>query len=180
MRMRVKIYFLTIFILFLSFSVNGQDSLLFQKRFFKIQQQSTLVLSGWSVLNIGISPLCTKNLFNPVTASDQFHSSNFNWNLFNAGIAGLSHYSVYTNSQKTWSISELNKRKKRLERALAINVVLDFIYIASGLLLKHATNPNDLVNYPAFQGGGNSLILQGGFLLVYDSVFLRRLKKIKL
>ena len=178
--MRVNIFVVSIFSLLLSFSANGQDSIQFQKRLFKVQQQSTIVLSGWSILNIGISPLCTKNLFNPVTSSDHFHLSNFNWNLFNAGFAGLSHYSVYTNSQKTWSISELNKRKKRLERALAFNVALDFIYIASGLLLKHATNPNDLVNYPAFHGGGNSLILQGGFLLVYDSIFLRRIKKLKL
>ena len=178
--MRVNIFVVSIFSLLLSFSANGQDSIRFQKRLFKVQQQSTIVLSGWSILNIGISPLCTKNLFNPVTSSDHFHLSNFNWNLFNAGFAGLSYYSVYTNSQKTWSISELNKRKKRLERALAFNVALDFIYIASGLLLKHATNPNDLVNYPAFHGGGNSLILQGGFLLVYDSIFLRRIKKIKL
>ena len=178
--MRVNIFVVSIFSLLLSFSANGQDSIQFQKRLFKVQQQSTIVLSGWSILNIGISPLCTKNLFNPVTSSDHFHLSNFNWNLFNAGFAGLSHYSVYTNSQKTWSISELNKRKKRLERALAFNVALDFIYIASGLLLKHATSPNDLVNYPAFHGGGNSLILQGGFLLVYDSIFLRRIKKLKL
>ena len=178
--MRVNIFVVSIFSLLLSFSANGQDSIEFQKRLFKVQQQSTIVLSGWSILNIGISPLCTKILFNPVTSSDHFHLSNFNWNLFNAGFAGLSYYSVYTNSQKTWSISELNKSKKRLERALAFNVALDFIYIASGLLLKHATNPNDLVNYPAFHGGGNSLILQGGFLLVYDSIFLRRIKKIKL
>ncbi len=178
--MRVKICFVSILSLFISFSANGQDSIQFQKKIFKIQQQSNLVFSGWSILNIGISPLCTKSLFNPVTSSDHFHLSNFNWNLFNAGFAGLSHYSVYTNSQKTWSISELNKRKKRLERALTFNVALDFIYIASGLLLKHATSPNDLVNYPAFHGGGNSLILQGGFLLVYDSIFLRRIKKLKL
>tara|TARA_B100001173_G_C16024739_1_gene563547 strand:- start:2867 stop:3406 length:540 start_codon:yes stop_codon:yes gene_type:complete len=175
-----KLLLILLTALFFSSISKAQDSIQFQKRFFKIQQQSTLVLSGWSVLNIGISPLFSKSLFNPVTSSDHFHLSNFNWNLFNAGIAGLSHYSVYTNRQKTWSISELNKRKKRLERALAFNVALDFIYIASGLLLKYATNPNDLVNYPAFNGGGNSLILQGGFLLVYDSIFLRRIKRVKL
>tara|TARA_Y100000589_G_scaffold193120_1_gene182803 strand:+ start:13431 stop:13967 length:537 start_codon:yes stop_codon:yes gene_type:complete len=178
--MRVKICFVSILSLFLSFSANGQDSIQFQKKIFKIQQQSTLVFSGWSILNIGISPLCSKNLFNPVTSNEHFHLSNFNWNLFNAGFAGLSHYSVYTNSQKNWSIPDLNKRKKRLERVLAVNVALDFIYIASGFLLKHATNPDDLVNYPAFNGGGNSLILQGGFLLIYDSLFLSRIKKIKL
>tara|TARA_Y100001933_G_C18960407_1_gene547893 strand:+ start:68 stop:604 length:537 start_codon:yes stop_codon:yes gene_type:complete len=178
--MRVKICFVSILSLFLSFSANGQDSIQFQKKIFKIQQQSTLVFSGWSILNIGISPLCSKNLFNPVTSNEHFHLSNFNWNLFNAGFAGLSHYSVYTNSQKKWSITDLNKRKKRLERVLAVNVALDFIYIASGFLLKHATNPDDLVNYPAFNGGGNSLILQGGFLLIYDSLFLSRIKKIKL
>ena len=175
-----KLLIILLAALFFSNISKAQDSLLFQKRIFKIQQQSTLVLSGWSILNIRISPLCTKSLFNPVTSGDHFHLSNFNWNLFNAGFAGISHYSVYTNSQKTWSISELNKRKKRLERALTFNVALDFIYIASGLLLKHATSPNDLVNYPAFHGGGNSLILQGGFLLVYDSIFLRRIKKLKL
>ncbi len=175
-----KLLLIILIALFFNGISKAQDSIQFQKKFFKIQQQSTLVFSGWSILNIGISSLCSKNLFNPVTSNEHFHLSNFNWNLFNAGFAGLSHYSVYTNSQKNWSIPELNKRKKRLERVLAVNIALDFIYIASGFLLKHATNPADPSNYPAFQGGGNSLILQGGFLLVYDSLFLSLIKKIEL
>ena len=177
--MRVNICLASIVSLLISFSVNGQDSIQFQKRLFKVQQKSNIVLSGWSLLNVGISPLCTKNLFNPVTSSDYFHSGNFNWNLINIGISSLGHYSVYRNSQKNWTISELNLRKKRLERALIFNVALDIIYLASGALLKYTANPNDTVNYPSFQGGGNSLILQGGFLLIFDSYYLRRLKKIK-
>ena len=90
-----KLIYILLTALFFSSISKAQDSIQFQKRFFKIQQQSNLVLSGWSVLNIGISSLCTKNLFNPVTSSDHFYLSNFNWNLFNAGLAGLSHYSVY-------------------------------------------------------------------------------------
>lgn len=179
MRVRVNIYVLLIFSLLLSFSANGQDSIQFQKRLFKVQQQSTLVLSGWSVLNVGISSLCTKNLFNPVTSSDFFHSGNFNWNQINIGIAGIGYYSLYRSSKKNWTIPELNLRKKRLERGLIFNLALDVIYIASGVLLKYAINPNDTINYPSFQGGGNSLIVQGGFLLIFDSIYLRRLKRIK-
>ena len=100
-----KLLLILLTALFFSSISKAQDSIQFQKRFFKIQQQSTLVLSGWSVLNIGISPLFSKSLFNPVTSSDHFHLSNFNWNLFNAGIAGLSHYSVYTNRQKNVTLA---------------------------------------------------------------------------
>tara|TARA_Y100000766_G_C18913184_1_gene609511 strand:- start:3607 stop:4146 length:540 start_codon:yes stop_codon:yes gene_type:complete len=174
-----KLLLILLVTLFFSGISKAQDSLQFQKRLFKVQQQSTLVLNGWSVLNLGISSLCTKNLFNPVTSSDYFHSGNFNWNQINIGIAAIGYYSLYRSSKKEWTIPELKLRKKKLERGLIFNIALDVIYIASGVLLKYAINPSDTINYPASQGGGTSLILQGGFLLIFDSIYLKRLKRIK-
>ena len=179
---QIRLLFLLLLLVIFSLNISKaqQDSIQYQKQIFKVQSQSNLVLSGWSILNLTISPLSSKSLFNPVTVSDHFHSSNFNWNTLNIGIVGLGYYSTYRSSHKNWTMSELSIRKKRIERTLAINTALDFLYIAAGVFLKYATNPNDVVNYPLYQGNGNSLILQGSFLLIFDSVFLRKFKNIKL
>jgi hypothetical protein len=50
---------------------------------------------------------------------------------------------------------------------------LDVAYIISGLLIKQSDK-----NLHINQGYGNSLILQGGYLLLYDAIFLKRLKKL--
>ena len=49
----------------------------------------------------------------------------------------------------------------------------DIAYMISGLLIKQSDR-----NLKINQGYGNSLILQGGYLLLYDAIFLGRLKKL--
>ena len=178
--MRSCICFLfLVFCLSLTNYVNAQDSLQYHKKFYKIQKQSIFTLSGWSILNLGMSPPLSGNFFKPTNSREYFYLTNFNWNLLNAGIAGFGYYSIHRNSHKKWSISELNIRKRKLERALAVNIGLDFLYIASGILLRNASNPKDMNKHQSYLGVGNSFILQGGFLFVYDYVFLKRLKKLK-
>ena len=50
---------------------------------------------------------------------------------------------------------------------------LDVAYIISGLLIKNSKS-----NVSQNQGFGNSIMLQGGYLLLYDAIFLKKLKKI--
>jgi hypothetical protein len=61
------------------------------------------------------------------------------------------------------------------EKTLLINSALDVGYIGTGFLLKYfstkASQRNDLL-----KGYGNSLILQGGFLLVFDLVLYALLR----
>ena len=52
-----------------------------------------------------------------------------------------------------------------LAKVLAINTFLDFIYITVGLVLV-------ALKKPILKGFGFAVLLQGGFLLVFDSIFL--------
>ena len=175
-----KILILVILISTFNQKINSQDSLSFHKEFYKTQQNSLLLLSSWSVGNLALSPflgnnfkIFRNNFIGDVSSNDYFHQMNFNWNLLNAGIVGMSHFLVYKDQQKPWNIQELSLRKKKAEKSIIINMGLDVAYIISGLLIKQSDK-----NLPINQGYGNSLILQGGYLLLYDAIFLKRLKKL--
>ena len=153
-------------------TLKSQDSTSIHDLFYKKQQQSLSLLSGWSVGNLIYSPLATKNLFSPETTNEHFHQMNFSWNLLNVGIAGLGHIIVNRDSKKPWDMKTLYDKKKKAEKSIIINMGLDLAYMVTGLLLKN--NSESFMN----KGYGNSLILQGGYLLFYDAIFLMKLKKI--
>lgn len=157
----------------------SSDSVLLHKQFYTSQQQSLSILSGWSVLNIAYSPLVSPNLFTPSTSLEYFHLGNFNWSLLNVGIAGLSHYGVYRKSIQSWSLSSLKTQKRKVKRIIKINITLDCVYILAGAILRYAVSENSEA-YQNFQGNGNSIILQGSFLLLYDSVFLHKVKRVQI
>ena len=98
---------------------------------------------------------------------------NFSWNLLNVGIASLGHIIVNRDSKKPWDMKTLHNKKKKAEKSIIINMGLDLAYMVTGLLLK-----NNNSEYSMNKGYGNSLILQGGYLLFYDAIFLMKLKKI--
>jgi len=177
---RTKILFIFILISTLNQKINSQDSLSFHKDFYKTQQNSLLLLSSWSVGNLALSPFLGKNFkvlrnnfVGDVSSNDYFHQMNFNWNLLNAGIVGMSHFLVHKDQRKPWNIQKLSLKKKKAEKSIIINMGLDVAYMISGLLIKQS-NKDLSIN----QGYGNSLILQGGYLLLYDAIFLRKLKKL--
>ena len=153
-------------------TLKSQDSTSIHDLFYKKQQQSLSLLSGWSVGNLIYSPLATKNLFSPKSTNEYFHQMNFSWNLLNVGIAGLGHIIVNRDSKKPWDMKTLYDKKKKAEKSIIINMGLDLAYMVTGLLLKN--NSESFMN----KGYGNSLILQGGYLLFYDAIFLMKLKKI--
>ena len=97
---------------------------------------------------------------------------NFSWNLLNIGIAGLGHIIVNKDSKKPWDMKTLYDKKKKAEKSIIINMGLDLAYMVTGFLLKNNSE------YSMNKGYGNSLILQGGYLLFYDAIFLMKLKKI--
>ena len=161
---------------FWSLTCSGQaDSTLLKEKFYRVQQQSLFMLSGWSVLNIGVSPLISSNLRNPTNQIDHFHRSNFYWNFLNLGIAGFSHYSVLKKSRENWTVSELANQKQKAQKAISVNMGLDLLYVLGGFALKYASNRNESLDAAAYHGNGNSLILQGGYLFLYDAIFVLRI-----
>ena len=175
-----KLFITAVLISNINLEFKSQDSLTFHKEFYQTQQKSLLLLSSWSVGNLALSPFLgnnfkvfRNNFVGDVSSNDYFHQMNFNWNLLNAGIAGMSHFLVYKDQRKPWNIQELLIKQKNAEKSIIINMGLDIAYMISGLLIKQSDR-----NLAINQGYGNSLILQGGYLLLYDAIFLGRLKKL--
>lgn len=152
-----------------------RDSLALQMDFMrsKTEKRAMTILGTWSALNITTS-LAFRN---STTGIDkQFHTMNGLWNLVNGGLA----LSGYLNSKKARlssdAIESMNKFHK-LERTLVFNSGLDIAYIATGLYLRErGKNEADLTRSEQFQGFGKSLMLQGGFLLVFDALFYSSLR----
>ena len=168
-----------LFFLFFSVSVFSQDSSLIHKNFFRNQQFAMTTLGVWSSGNLIVSPLLSNNIFktgSSLNSEDYFHQMNFNWNIVNGAIAGLGYWSVCRRKKKSWNFSSLEQEKKKLKTSLAVNMGLDVVYIVSGILLNRAEH-NSSSNSELKIGYGNSLILQGGFLLIFDGVFIKNVIK---
>jgi len=151
------------------------DSLLIHNNFFQNQQASLSLLSGWSVANLSISPYATNNLFNPKTLNDHFHQMNFMFNVVNGAIAGFAHYEVNRRSKLSWTLSDIEQQRRKATKSIKINMGLDLSYIIGGFILNNLSTQNKN-NTNQFKGYGNSLILQGAYLFIYDAIFLRKIR----
>ncbi|HPF93722.1 MAG TPA: hypothetical protein PLV65_07285 [Tenuifilaceae bacterium] len=136
------------------------------------QNSGMYVLGGWAVTNIAVGAYGWAKYGN---STQYFHQMNLMWNVVNLSIAG---FALYNNAQLdvlSMSSSEALDFHRKTERILLINSALDIAYIGSGFLLRHLSstraNSKDIL-----KGYGNSLILQGGFLLVFDLVLYQTLR----
>ena len=124
------------------------------------------VLGGWAVANIATGAYGWSR---HEGTTKYFHQMNLFWNTVNLGIAG---YGLYNNSRLDISAmgrDEIMERHTRTERILLINTGLNVGYIGGGFLMRHlagrSADHSDL-----WKGYGNSVIVQGGFLLLFDLV----------
>ncbi|MCH2229489.1 MAG: hypothetical protein MK105_04020 [Crocinitomicaceae bacterium] len=97
-----------------------------------------------------------------------FHQMNLMWNTVNLGLA-IPGYIKAKRANNKLGISETLEEQRRKETIFLINGGLDIAYISSGLILKSEAKSN-LEKRNLFNGYGNSLLIQGGFLLVFDWV----------
>ena len=125
-----------------------------------------LGLGAWSGVNLvggGIGWATAPN-----KEMRSFHQMNVLWNTVNLGLA-ISGYVKAKNGSTNLSFAETVNEQRRLETVFLLNAGLDIVYISGGLLLRSEARTN--TNYrDLFNGFGNSLMIQGGFLLVFDWV----------
>ncbi len=132
----------------------------------RITQSGMIVLGAWSLANISTGAVGWSR-----TSGQQkyFHQMNLFWNTVNLAIAG---YGLYTNSLtncSTIGFAEVFAKHQQTERILLINSFLDLGYIGAGLAMRYLS-PKYPNRMEMLKGYGNSLILQGGFLLVFDGI----------
>ena len=161
----IKKLWLTTFFLLLMVSVAWSQSDLsdFNSDRLDINRKGMLVLGSWAVLNLASSPILASRTQGVERA---FHQMNGYWNAVNLIIAGFGYYSA-AHGPVGLSLVETLQAQQSIEKILLFNTALDLGYITGGFLLrersKSITKHRERLN-----GFGNSLLLQGGFLFVFD------------
>lgn len=125
-----------------------------------------LVLGGWAITNIATGAIGWSN----TTGTEKyFYQMNFMWNLVNLGIAG---YSLNTwENINPWKFNQqqIMERHIKFENIYLINTGLDVVYAGTGFLLRHLSESSQK-RPDLLMGYGNSIILQGGFLFLFDGL----------
>jgi hypothetical protein len=129
-----------------------------------IDQQLMIGLGTWAVSNFTLSG------YGWATASTSqekyFHQMNVMWNTVNLALA-VPGYIRSKNANLGLNEVQTLAEQRKTQKIFLVNSALDLGYMASGFVLKeqNSTNPNKEAQ---LQGYGNSLLLQGGFLLLFD------------
>ena len=137
----------------------------FEKQRVNYTKKSMLVLGGWSVVNIVGSGFATNTRNKEVR---YFHQMNVMWGGINLALAGLGYYGAGREKIDNPVLADVLKHQNRIEKTYLINLGLDVVYVGTGLLMNKTSDNQK--NPEKFKGYGNSIMLQGGFLLLYDAI----------
>lgn len=121
------------------------------------------ILLGWAALNMGVGALGWARSEDPRWRA--FHQMNVGWNLVNAAIAGFGYYDATRSPELPLTLAQTIAQGVSIQKILMINIGLDAAYMAAGAWMwERGLRKEDA----RLEGWGQSLILQGGFLFVFD------------
>ncbi len=172
----MKIIFYALLFLFLAQKTYAQQAPLAELNASRLKVQTTgmAVLAGWSVANIAYGSIAAAR---GKGSNKYFNRMNVYWGAVNLAIATpslIGSLRQRKNPPATLkaSIEELHS----LEKTLLFNTGLDVAYVMGGLyLLERSKNTTD--NPARLDGFGKSVMLQGGFLLLFDAANYLALRK---
>ena len=154
------------FLLFLVSSVSfAQPLKQFNEEKSRIDERLMIGLGSWATANfivsgIGWATTTTKG------EAQYFHQMNVMWNVVNLGLA-IPGYIKAKNETPPQNLTETMRSQRKTENIFLINTGLDVVYMGSGLLLRNMAE-NNVDKQTQFNGYGNSLLMQGGFLFLFD------------
>jgi len=159
-------YYLTIVFLLTTTEIYSQSNDLFHS--FEVQRQNInknamLLLGTWAAGNILVG---TYGNFTAKNEAKYFHQFNAMWNVVNLGIAAFGYINSINSDPTAMSSSEILSEYNSLQNFLLLNAGLDVAYIMTGFYLKEKSKNS--TSAERLRGYGNSLLLQGGFLLLFD------------
>ncbi len=142
------------------------------------------VLGSWGIVNLGTGAIWGWNSNRTTTYIDlngapiitsksissegqYFFQMNTIWGAADFGIALLGYASVQRDRKKNLTAAETLKQQKKIEKIFLINGALDIAYLGTGAYLKLA---GDSRKSPIMKGYGESILMQGGFLLIFDGI----------
>jgi len=135
----------------------------FQQERNDINQNAMLVLGSWAAANIIVGAYGN---FKASGEAKYFHQFNAAWNIVNLGIAAFGYFNAVNSDLASMTNVEIIKDFNSLQNFLLLNAGLDAAYIMTGFYLKERAKNSSSAE--RLKGYGNSLLLQGGFLLAFD------------
>lgn len=136
----------------------------FYKRSLNINQSGMYFLGGWALANMATG---TYGWIRYDGVQKYFHQMNAAWNLVNAGIATYALFEIAGTDISLLSPGEMMQKHIRSENLFLINAGLDILYMAGGAWMIHAAGNNEK-RHDLLKGYGQSVILQGAFLFLFD------------
>ena len=135
----------------------------------RLDQRGLAVLGAWGVGNLLVSGLATGQTESSV---HYFHQMNAGWGAVNLALAGAGYLAARRAARAPQSDRAGAVRQQlRTENLYLFNAGLDVAYVATGLyLLEKGRNPTASGPADRWRGYGQSLLLQGGFLLLFDGL----------
>ena len=136
----------------------------FNKERNRISKTGIKVLAGYSVANIIYGSIAAGQ----ATGSNKyFHEMNAIWNGITLGITGIGFLAAKKEGELNYSSSL--KKQGEIEKLFLFNSGLDVAYIAGGAYLKERSKTT-IKNPSRLKGYGQSVMLQGGALLLFDGI----------
>lgn len=138
----------------------------FYRQSLRINNHGMVILGTWALANIAVGAYGWAQYNGE---RKYFHQMNLFWNSVNLSIAAFALYSNLTQEYSGLASEELLSRQLKSKHLFLINAGLDVVYMGSGIFLKQIA-----YRYPdkevRLNGYGNSVILQGAFLFIFDLV----------
>ena len=133
----------------------------------RLDQRGLTVLGGWAVGNLLVSGIATGQTDG---SAHYFHQMNIGWGAINLALAGAGYLGARRAARQLAPNRAENVRAQlRTENLYLFNAGLDVAYLATGAyLLEKGRNPTAPGSSDRWHGYGQSLLLQGGFLLLFD------------
>jgi len=158
---------LALVLLVLPLGLHAQgDPVDFYREALTINNTGMGVLGGWAVANITLGAYgWSRQDGQPA----YFNQMNLFWNTVNLSIAGLALAGNLRLDYLTLPPPELMEMQAKSQRLYLINGALDVGYMGAGFFLRYLANRNPR-HEDRLRGYGNSVILQGAFLFVFDLV----------
>lgn len=146
------------------FGSKAQSLMQFNKDRTQIDKGLMIGLGSWATSNFIVSGIGWATV--PKSEAYYFHQMNVLWNTVNLGLA-IPGYFKAKNDNRALTLNETKKIQRKTENIFLLNTGLDVVYISSGFLLRNSAQSN-LSQKNRLNGFGSSLILQGGFLFLFD------------
>ena len=130
----------------------------------RIDQRLMLGLGSWAVSNFVASGIGWAKVL--AGEAHYFHQMNVMWNVVNLGLA-IPGYIQAKNEIPPQTLSETMRLQRKTENIFLFNTGLDVVYVGSGFLLRNLAVKN-ADKQDQYNGFGNGMIMQGGFLFLFD------------